>query len=247
MINQDKWIDENKWINTQIKINSKKYINESQLDHDRWINTIPRKNGYNSVKKYSILSVLFVVGLALVSVIKNETRNLEKQIDKLEASVKIIKYNLDQAVLDNEVITSPENIARLAKEYLDVDFVVYKRSQIKKLRSESESTTKMDDTKILLNSENKVKRLSDSMKSKIAKEVIKKKTEIKKIKQLYKEPEKIPEKLKTGVAKKIENKKSELKTMYQSPSQIFTPEKIQKWGVIQVVKLFLGMPVVPGR
>ena len=69
------------------------------------------------------MAVLFVCGLLFVSVIKNETRNLEKEINSLRASNNVIKFNLDQAILDNEVITSPENISRLAKEYLNTDLV----------------------------------------------------------------------------------------------------------------------------
>ena len=39
----------------------------------------------NSIQKYSLVTILFVIGLIFVSVIKNETRNLQKEIDKLEA------------------------------------------------------------------------------------------------------------------------------------------------------------------
>ena len=35
--------------------------------------------------------------------------------------------------------------------------------------------------------------------------------------------------------------------MYKEPKQIITLEKIQKWGAVQVVKAFLGIPVIPGR
>ena len=67
------------------------------------------------------MTILFVSGLLFVSAVKNETRNLEKEIDSLRASNKEIKFNLDQAILDNEVITSPENISHLAREYLNID------------------------------------------------------------------------------------------------------------------------------
>ena len=48
---------------------------------------------YNSVKKYSLLTILFVIGLIFVSAVKNETRNLQKDINNLKASIDIIKFN----------------------------------------------------------------------------------------------------------------------------------------------------------
>ena len=121
MINNDKWI-------SSLPGNNKRFSHDiNQLDHDKWIKTIPRKKAHNSVRKYSLISIAFVCGLLFVSVIKNETRNLQKEINNLEKSINLIKFNLDQAFLDNEVISSPENISRLAKEYLNIDFVSYKK------------------------------------------------------------------------------------------------------------------------
>ena len=48
-------------------------------------------------------------------------------------------------------------------------------------------------------------------------------------------------------AKQIQKKKFELKNLYESPKEIITMEKISKWGAVQVVKVALGMPVIPGR
>ena len=62
------------------------------------------------------MTVLFICGLLFVSVVKNETRNLQKEINNLEANINLIKFNLDQAILDHEVITSPENIS-FSKKY----------------------------------------------------------------------------------------------------------------------------------
>ena len=80
MINQDKWI------NSIPKINNKFDEKIKQLDSNRWVNTISKKttygskNSYGSVKKYSLTAILFVSGLLLVSAVKNETRNLQKEI-----------------------------------------------------------------------------------------------------------------------------------------------------------------------
>ena len=48
-------------------------------------------------------------------------------------------------------------------------------------------------------------------------------------------------------ATKIEEEKVKLKNIYNSPKDIMTFEKIGKWSMVQVVKAFLGMPVIPGR
>ena len=146
MINQDKWISSLR--KTNIKFDEKII----QVDHHRWENTIPKKDtfntvkkhSFNTVKKYSLMTILFVCGLLFVSTVKNETRNLEKEINNLRAFNNVIKFNLDQAILDNEVITSPENIAGLAKEYLNTDFISYKKSQLRQLYGDTEIISKLN-------------------------------------------------------------------------------------------------------
>ena len=238
MINQDKWIDS--LLKTNIKFNEE----TNQIDHHRWINTISKKTTYNTVRKYSsvkkftLMTVLFVCGLLFVSALKNGTRNLEKEISNLTASVNAIKFNLDQAILDNEVITSPENISLLAKEYLDIDFITYKKSQIRQLN---------EDTKTDIKINKKDNNLSTKIKSEITKKIAKKKTEIRKLQELYSNPGSLPGAIKTQVAMKIEKKKIELKNIYNEPKDIFTLERVGSWSVIQIVKLFLGIPIVPGK
>ena len=247
MINQDRWID------SLPKVNSKFIKGANELDPHIWVNTIPdpnpvpKKNTYNSVKKYSLMTILFVCGLLFVSVLKNETRNLQKEINKLEAAINVIKFNLKQAILDNEVITSPENISRLAKEYLNINLTSYKRSQIKNLNDKTEEFTKVNKIKKKETSKEKIKNLSTSIKSQVAKKIEKKKTEIKKLQELYNDPRTIPDEFKTQVSKQIKEKEIGLRNIYNSPKEVFTLERVGKWTVVQVVKLFLGIPVVPGR
>ena len=238
MINQDKWIDS--LPKTNIKFNE----DPNQLDHSRWVNTIPKKETYkivkrySAVRKYSFMTVLFICGLLFVSAIKNETRNLEKVIDSLRASNNVIKFNLEAATLDNEVIISPENISRLAKEYLDTDFISYKQSQIRQLNGNKTTIAK-------LKKENN--NLPKKIKLKITKRIKATKTEIKKLQELYAKPESIPGEIKTQVAKKIEKNKNVVKNIYNSPKEVITLERAQKWAAVQVVKVFLGIPIVPGR
>ena len=233
MINQDRWIKSLPGKNTNTSNLS------NQLDHDKWINTIPKKNTTNPFQKYSTMTALFIFGLLFVSVVKNETRNLQKEINNLESSVNIIKYNLDQAILDNEVITSPENISLMAKEYLNMNLISYKRSQIENLTNENGNFSEI----------NKVKEnnLSKNVKIKVKTGIEKKKKEIAKLQALYSNPKLIPGEIKKKVGYQINQKKTELKNIYRSPKDAETLKKVGQWGAVQVVKAFLGIPIVPGR
>ena len=233
-------INKSKWIGSLPQINTETNIVTNQLDHDRWTSTIPKKNNYSSVKKYSLIATLFVCGLLLIPVVKNETRNLQKEINNLEASIGLIKFNLDQAVLDNEVLTSPENISFLAKKHLNTDLVSYKKSQIVQLGDETEIVSEVSKIK-------KTKKKSVNLKTQIVKKIEKKKEEIKKLQKIYSNPKSIPGEVKNQVAKQINVKKAELKNMYESPKNVITLESFGRWTVVQVIKAFLGMPVIPGR
>ena len=245
MINQDKWIKSLPKIN--IKFNEEK----NQVDHYRWVNTIPQKNTHNNVAwRYPLVVILFVCGLLFVAVVKNKTRNLEKEIYSLRASNNVIKYNLNQAILDNEVITSPENISRLAKEYLNTDFISYKKSQISQLYDDTAIISKVNKNNNNLSTvklNEKSNNLSTKIKSVIKKKIEKKKTEIRKLQELYSNPQSIPGEVKTQIASKIKEKKIELKNLYSSPKTIITLEKTRKWAAVQIAKFFLGIPIVPGK
>ena len=241
MINQDKWIS------SLPKKNIEFNQTTGQLNNDKWINTIPKKNKYNSIKKYSLISTLFVCGLLFVSVVKNETRNLQKEINNLKSSIDVIKFNLHQTILDNEVITSPENISLLAREYLNIDLASYRKSQIKKLNKENEAFEKVSKIKKEKTNAKKIKNLQDNIKKQFAKKIEKKKTEIRKLQELYSNPDTLPDEIKNQVAIKIKEKKIELKNIYSQPKDIFTLERVGRWSVIQVVKLFFGMPIIPGK
>jgi len=241
-------INKDKWISSLPKTNSKFIENVNQLDHEKWTDTIAKKNSYYpTTKKYSLLTILFVCGLLFVSVVKNETRNLQKDINDIQTSIKKIKFNLDQAILDNEVITSPENITKLAKEYLNSEFIFYKKSQIKNLNNNKENLVNLNKTNEEKINKTNEKKLQKKIKIEVAKKIEKKKMEIKKLQELYKEPEAIPEEIKIQVAKQIKQKKIELKDIYNSPKDVFTSDRLGRWAAVQVVKVFLGIPVVPGR
>ena len=240
-------INHDRWINSLPKGNLKIEEKTNELDRYRWVNTVPKKKNYNYVKKYSLMTILFVGGLLFVSALKNETRNLQKEINNLEASINVTKFNLEQAILDNEVITSPENISKLAREYLSINLTSYKKSQIKNLNDNAKKITKVDKIKNKKINNKKIRNLQASLKTHIGKKIKKKKTEIKKIKELYSNPASIPKEVKTTVSKKIKEEKNNIKNIYDSPKDLITLERAGKWGIVQVVKVFLGIPVMPGR
>ena len=177
---------------------------EYRLDPDRW--SIPRKKINNSIKKYMFTATFFIMGIILVSVIKNETRMIQREINSLRVSINEIKSNLYEANLDHQVITSPENVDRLAKLYLDSNFTFYKKSQIKEL------------------SEAKLK------KTKPKKEKIVKKLDQIKIEDYH---------LKTSTMLKTK----ELTVVTESKNF----GRYKTWFISQIVKLFLGIPTIPGK
>ena len=110
-------MDPKRWVNTlPSTIKSESDKQNYNLNSEKWTETIPIPKKNNQTKKYSFTIILFVVGLVFVSMIKNETRNLQKEINKLKTSIVGIESDLNQAILDKEVITSPQNISKLAKE-----------------------------------------------------------------------------------------------------------------------------------
>ena len=239
-----------KWLNTLPNVNIETNQEEYKLDNQRWVDTIHKRKKDNSIQKYSLVTILFVVGLIFVSVIKNETRNLQKEIDKLEATINIIKFDLHQTTLDHEVITSPENISRLAKEYLESVFTSYKHSQIKLLNKEEEIFNNLKKTESKKDLKETFKDKKSKMKLIFAKKIETKKTELVKLQELYSKPEEIPKELKLQIAKKIKTKRNELsqlKKLFSEPENIMTSKRVQQWAGVQIVKIFLGIPIVPGR
>jgi len=94
---------------------------------------------------------------------------------------------------------------------------------------------------------NQTKPITDEHVRMASQKIEEKKIELQKLKELYKQPEKIPDEIKISLAKKIEEKKIELKKLYQNPKQSIDIKKIQQWGALQLVKVFLGVPVIPGK
>ena len=268
-------IDPNRWIGTlptvNAKTNQEKY--ESN-DPNELVDASPQLNKNKSITKYSLTIILFILGLVFVSTIKNETRNLQKEINNLKASINSLELDLHWATLDYAVITSPENISRLSKEYLETDLVPYKKSQIKKLDKEVKTLTSLEKTKykknfkknnkevtgkknIRIATNTSLKKLQEfystpgELKSRvkilIAKKIESKKIGLEKLQKLYSNPKKLPGEVKLLIGKRIETTKNELRQLYSEPNDKVKLGKVQKWAGIQVVKAMFGIPILPGK
>ena len=122
-----------------------------------------------------LTACFFIFGLIFFSLIKNETRNIQKDINALKLSIDDIKINLHEAILDNDVITSPENISKLAYNYLDTDFVFYKRSQIQFYdNNKILETTNLTTKNSVLKKTNKLINFTSNNKKKISFQISKK-------------------------------------------------------------------------
>ena len=246
-------MDPNIWVGTlpitKVESNHRKY----ELDASRWITTLPKVNTIlkvnknNSIIKCYVTIILFITGLVFVSTIKNETRNLQKEINNLQVSINTLKDDLHQTTLDHYFITSPENISQLAEQYLESDLIPYKKSQIKQLNEKKKTLSKLEETQQKKIFKTKNKKLSNEVMVLITKKIENKKTELRKLKELYSKPEKLPDELKLRVVKKIEKTKTEIKKLYSDPKSSIDSVKLQRWAAVQVVKVFLGIPIVPGK
>ncbi len=218
-------MDTNRWVDTLPKIDTTLNHKKYDVDSNRWVQTLPKKNKDNSITKYSLTTILFIIGLVLVSIIKNETKDLQKEINNLHASIYVLEYNLNEATLEHEVITSPENISKLAKENLESDFDYYKKNQIKKFGEKEKTLVKLEEDKYF---KRKDKKFSKGVQLIIARKVEDSKTKLQKIQQLYSQPKKLPEEIKSKVTS-------------------IGIKDVTKWAGFQLVKVFLGIPAFPGR
>ena len=83
--------------------------------------------------KNIMLFLVFIFCLIFTSLIKNNTRSVEKNLLMLRYDILKLNSQIEEAKLELEYLTSPENIKVLSKTYLDEDFKYYDVSDIKKL------------------------------------------------------------------------------------------------------------------
>ena len=86
-----------------------------------------------------------------------------------------------------------------------------------------------------------------NIKAHLAKKIKEQKNKIKNLKKIYSKPEEIPKYVKKEVSKKINITKENIENTYSEPKKLITSAKAQRWAAVQVIKAFLGIPVVPGK
>ena len=96
-------VDPKKWLDTLPTKKFEKTENINEVISENFINTLPKnintlpkKKTNNGTKIYSIVAFLFVLGLISVSLIKNKTRSLQKEINNLQTKIGSLKHELHQ-------------------------------------------------------------------------------------------------------------------------------------------------------
>ena len=118
-----------------------------------------------------LILITLISGLIFTSLVKNKTRLLEKELLYLDNEINSLNFNLNEASLDFEYLTTPKHISLLVKDFLDENFSYYKESQIKKsIKPEKDlailKKLKNDNTFTQLSTEKSVNK-----KSNVAKEI----------------------------------------------------------------------------
>ena len=118
-----------------------------------------------------LILITLISGLIFTSLVKNKTRLLEKELLYLDNEINSLNFNLNEASLDFEYLTTPKRISLLVKNFFDENFLYYKESQIKKsIKPEKDlailKKLKNDNTFTQLSTEKSVNK-----KSNVAKEI----------------------------------------------------------------------------
>ena len=221
-----------------------------------------------------LILITLISGLIFTSLIKNKTRLLEKELLYLDNEISSLNFNLNEASLDFEYLTTPKRISLLAKNFLNENFIYYKESQIKKsIKPEKDlvilkkprnnyifsqlSTRKFTnkktniikeiDSEQLLNAERKESQIKKSIKPGKDLVILKKPRKNHTFSQLS--TRKFANK-KTSIIEEIDSE--ELLTAKridnrnpQKSKKIISSKKVQQWAGIQIIKAFLGIPTIP--
>ena len=116
-----------------------------------------------------LILITLISGLIFTSLVKNKTRLLEKELLYLNNEINSLNFNLNEASLDFEYLTTPKRISLLVKNFLDENFSYYKESQIKKsIKPEKDlailKKLKNDNTFTQLSTEKSVNKKSNVVK-----------------------------------------------------------------------------------
>ena len=167
-----------------------------------------------------LILITLISGLIFTSLIKNKTRLLEKDLLYLDNEINSLTSILSEASLDFQYLTTPKNISLLAKNFLDENFLYYKKSQIKKsIKAEKDlvilKKLTNDHTFNQLSTEKSINKKLNIAKSIDNSQLL--------------------------IVKKIDKKQP------QKSEKIVVSKKVQKWAGLQIIKALLGIPSIPGK
>ncbi|MDA9091820.1 hypothetical protein N9J56_00860 [Pelagibacteraceae bacterium] len=81
-------------------------------------------------KKKLIILLAYVSFFIAIPIIKNETRLIEKKIQKYKTEIKILEKNLSEAYLEFEYLSSPEVLEEKVNRNIDINYDNLNISQI---------------------------------------------------------------------------------------------------------------------
>ena len=81
-------------------------------------------------KKIFVSLIFFCLFMIFTSIVKTQTKILEKDINKYEKKIAILQNNIYDSQLDYFYLTSPENISSYINTYSDIDYTSIKFSKI---------------------------------------------------------------------------------------------------------------------
>ena len=176
-----------------------------------------------------LILIILITGLILTSSIKNKTRLLEKELVNLNNEINNLSFNLAEATLDFEYLTTPKNISFLAENFLeenfshynrsiDENFSYYKKSQVKKITKQKKNSAGLK----------KSINYNTFSEPNIEKPIYN---------NLYLANNTNNTRL--HIAKKNNN------TSPQIQKKKIVSKKVQKWVGVQVIKALLGIPSMP--
>ena len=216
-----------------------------------------------------LILITLISGLIFTSLVKNKTRLLEKELLYLDNEINSLNFNLNEASLDFEYLTTPKHISLLAKDFLDEDFSYYKESQIKKpikpekdlailkklknyntftqLRTEKSVNKKSNVAKEI---DNRQLPITKKIKTQITgdaftgEETVKYLAILKKSKNdnnfiQFSTEESVNKK--PNVTKEIDNRQS------QGSNKIAISKKVHDWMGLQIIKSLFGIPAIPAK
>jgi hypothetical protein len=81
-------------------------------------------------KKIFISLILFCLFMIFTSIVKTQTRMLEKDIHKYEKKIALLQNDIYDSQLDYFYLTSPEHISNYINTYSDLSYTIIKFSKI---------------------------------------------------------------------------------------------------------------------